>query len=325
MDGDIEGRIKGLEREVDALRARVAGLCAVLEDLVGRVERFRHPVETVLKQRGFPVLSSGLDRRFLPFPGSSARHGNELYRLMRRYSFRLFLRDLIHFPEHHDIAPLTRYCSPGTARMYLARLESMGYVAVGPGPSYRFLPKGIVSFGPTLEWYVSEVFQRELLAPALFNLRLENTRSGGDYDVMALLSGELVYVEVKSSPPRGVELPAVRAFLNRLGDLQPSMAIFLVDTELRMLDKLVPLFDESLRGLLGGEATWSIQRVAGEIFQIGHTVFIMNSRKGIYSNLRACIRHGFQHRDNARMVVGSVEDGGAGGVRSRELGKESGP
>ncbi len=313
METQDEKRLQRIERELDGLRKQVAELGAVVRSLVEQRERFQHPLEAVLRQRGLPILSRGLDNHFLPLPGTPAQKQSEFYRIMRRYSFRLFLRDLIQFPEGEAIAPLTRYCSPRAALSYLRLLESMGIVAFGPGPSYRFLPRHIVSFGPTLEWYVNEILQRELLAPSMFNLRLEHTRFGGDYDVMAIVSGHLIYIEVKSSPPRGVELPAVNAFLNRLRDLQPQMAVFLVDTELRMLDKMVPLFDESLRAQHGGESPWAIERIVDEIFQVGHSVFITNSRKGIYSNLRTCIRHGLHHRDTARLPVGPSE-GGTGGL-----------
>ncbi len=137
---------------------------------------------------------------------------------------------------------------------------------------------------------MSEILQREFMAPALFNVRLQNTRHGGDYDVIALVSGHLVYVEVKSSPPRGVELPAVSAFLNRLGDLQPRLAVFLVDTELRMKDKIVELFAEALAVDHEPAESYEVERLVDEIFHIRHAVYLVNSRKGIYSNLRCCFR-----------------------------------
>ena len=65
---------------------------------------------------------------------------------------------------------------------------------------------------------------------------------GGDYDVLGRLDGALVYLEVKSSPPKQVYDSEVRAFLDRVEDLAPDLAVFLMDTELRMKDKLVPMF-----------------------------------------------------------------------------------
>lgn len=304
MENESSRRIERLEREVESLRRQVGDLRDSVRGLMERRAALGSPVEVLLRQQGLPILSSGRDPRVLPLPNTPLSMVDDFYRMMRRYSFRLFLRDLIQFPEAADVSPLTRYCSRKTALRYLGCLEPMGIVALGPGCSYRFVPRHIVSFGPTLEWYVSEIFQREFMAPSLFNLRLESTRFGGDYDVMAMVGGQLVYVEVKSSPPRGVELPAVQAFLNRLCDLRPRMAIFLVDTELRMLDKMVPLFDESLRAGSEGGKNRPIERIVDEIFHIGHTVFITNSRRGIATNLRVCIRHGFHHGRRGRLPVG---------------------
>lgn len=308
-----EERLQSIELQLAGLRQQVDELEVAIRSLEERQALFRHPLEVVLRQRGLPILSSGLDNRALPLYTASLENRRVLYRMMRRYSFRLFLRDLIQFPAAETYAPLTRYCSPRSVRSYLGLLEPMGIVALGPGTAYRFLPKPVASFGPTLEWYVSEIMAREFLAPSLFNIRLDHTRFGGDYDVMALLSDQLIYIEVKSSPPRGVELPAIHAFLNRLRDLQPQIAVFLVDTELRMLDKMVPLFDESLRSHRGGVSPGVMERVVDEIFQVGHSLFITNSRKGIYSNLRVCIRHAFHHQDCARLPVGPSESGVGGG------------
>lgn len=304
MDSEDWSRIERLELEVESLRKQLGDLSASLRGFMASHPASPNAVEVLLRQRGLSILSSGSDGRVLPLPGTPISLHDDFYRMMRRYSFRLFLRDLIQFPESVDVSPLTRYCSRKTAIHYLGCLEPMGIVALGSGTSYRFLPSHIVSFGPTLEWYVSEIFQREFLAPSLFNLRLESTRFGGDYDVLAMMGGRLIYVEVKSSPPRGVELPAVHAFLNRLRDLQPQIAIFLVDTELRMLDKMVPLFDESLRARNEDGRVQPIERIVDEIFHIGHTVFISNSGKGIYTNLRVCIRHGSHHGQGCGLPVG---------------------
>jgi hypothetical protein len=172
----------------------------------------------------------------------------------------------------------------------LKALADLDMVTLGRDRSYELISKLISSFGPTLEWYVSEIFRLEFMAPVLFSVRLQHTRHGGDYDVIAIVSGHLIYVEVKSSPPRGVELQAVSAFLNRLRDLQPHVAVFLVDTELRMKDKIVPLFTEALGARDQLSDPSPVSRLINEIFHIDHTIYLVNSRKGIYSNLRYCFR-----------------------------------
>jgi hypothetical protein len=285
-----------MEKRPDSVQEQIALLHSTIEELRQEVDTLRKnldipggPVERLLQQRGFPILNRGDQSRTL-FPPAHAgsRREDAFYEHLRRYSFRLFLRDLIRYPEAEDASLLTRYCSLDTARRYLRLLADIGVVLTDAEGGYRLVSCPVASFGSTLEWYVCEIFRREFMAPALFNVRLGNTRHGGDYDVIASVFQHLVYVEVKSSPPRGVELPAVASFLNRLEDLRPNIAVFLVDTELRMKDKLVPLFEEALAPLYPEGPPPAMALLAGEIFHSGHRIYLMNSRKGIYSNLRRC-------------------------------------
>jgi hypothetical protein len=290
LRGGTMERLTQLEQEVKGLQCAIERLQLEVDTLRKAQENFRHPVEALLSQRGLPVLAHGSFSHTLLPPVWSPEARERLYRRMRRYSFRLFLRDLIQYPAGDDFGPLTRYCSPKTVLSYLEDLQEMGIVTLAPPRAYRLIPVNIPSFGPTLEWYVGQVFEREFWAPALFNVRLGQTRFGGDYDVIALINGYLIYVEVKSSPPRGIELPAVAAFLNRLQDLQPHVALFLIDTELRMLDKMVPLFAEALESAVDPPSRHPVSRLHDELFHIHHAVYILNSRSGIYSNLRVCFR-----------------------------------
>ncbi len=260
----------------------------------------KHPVEKLLGQLGFPVLAQGGQSQLVFPPDISMSSLGQLYRIMRRYSFRLFIRDLIQMPEGDGLTPLTRYCSLRTVKSYLGILAEIGIVSL-TGKGYR-LARKVPSFGPTLEWWVCEILRREFLSPALFNVKLQNTKFGGDYDVISIIAGHLVYIEVKSSPPRGVEHHEVDAFLGRVGDLEPSLAILFVDTELRMRDKLVPLLAEGLEreGKTGPD--WAVLRLVNEIFHVRHSIYVINSRKGVYSNLRTCFRD-FMLREGKQIKV----------------------
>lgn len=283
MDRFIE-----LQKQIDDLKAEIAELKNSLLKLSLEGACGVHPLEALLRQQGFPVISHGDHSQIVFPPNMTPRESMSFYRLMRRYSFRLFMRDLIQMPNGSDYRELTRYCSLRTVRAYMGVLAEMGVVSISGG-SYRLL-RPVPSFGPTLEWFVCRIFQREFLAPALFDVHLQNTRFGGDYDVISIIAGHPVYVEVKSSPPRGVEHQAVNAFLRRMSDLRPHIAVLLVDTELRMADKLAPLLSEGLE-LEGKKGPrWAVSRLVNEIFHVGHSIYLANSRKGIYSNLRTCFR-----------------------------------
>ncbi len=278
-----------LERKMTALEEQLRQLQEEVGVLRREVEGRDHPVTRLLAQRGLQILSHG-DRGQLLFPHDLPEdQKTRFFHLMRRYSFRLFLRDLIQNPRGNHMRALTRYCSLKTVRVYMKELEEMGIVEFTAQGAYHLRRTRMPSFGPTLEWYVSEILQRDFLSPALFNVKLKNTRFGGDYDVIGNVGHRLLYLEAKSSPPRGVELPNVISFLKRLGDLQPNVAIFLVDTELRMKDKIAPLFTEAIDQAGLSKDIPPVERMVDEIFHVGHVIYMTNSRRGIYSNLRKCI------------------------------------
>ncbi|NIT99503.1 MAG: hypothetical protein GWN01_00720, partial [Nitrosopumilaceae archaeon] len=70
--------------------------------------------------------------------------------------------------------------------------------------------------------------------------------AGGDFDVLASWLGKLLYIESKSAPPKGIHNPEISAFLERVQNTKPDLAIFINDTHLRVKDKIVLMFEEEL-------------------------------------------------------------------------------
>jgi len=157
---------------------------------------------------------------------------------------------------------------------------------------FRTLVSPLYSFGPTLEWFIAEMFKRELGSPAFYDVSVKKTASGGDYDVIASWNRRLVYVEVKSSPPKGVELREVAAFFSRIDDLLPEVAILFNDTQLRMKDKLVPLVEDEMERRYGkvSRQIYPVERLVAELFHVRHRIFIINSRRDVAENFSICLR-----------------------------------
>ncbi len=65
-----------------------------------------------------------------------------------------------------------------------------------------------------------------------------------------------------------------------------------MDTELRMKDKIVPLFEEELLSRYGKGASrrYTVMRIKDELFQINHQVFLLNSKRDMIANFRDCFR-----------------------------------
>ncbi len=253
-------------------------------------------LERAIRVRGLEVQHADLGDQLLTKKLNNRAQEGRLYRLLHRYSFRLFLRDLL---ENQPVVPfeaLTHYCSPSTARRYLRTLEKFQIVARTSENAYRFLLEVVPNFGETLEWFLAEIFRRELEIPASFRVVLKNGLVGGDYDVLALASSKLIYVEVKSSPPKAVDNQQVKNFLSRLRDLLPDMALFFEDTHLRMKDKIVRLFEEELARRYGWLVSekFPVTRLKDELFHINHRIYILNSKRGILNNILSCFRDHFE-------------------------------
>lgn len=293
-------------RQIELLIREIQRLEKKVHRLEERLNQKNRTVFSVLKQRGFQLIRSNPTGGLLLPGNAGAEVEGRFYDLMRRYSFRLFLRDLILHKDHIHIKHLNRYCCNRTASQYIRLLTEMGILALMGEDTFALKTDRITSFGPTLEWFIAQVFLREFDAPAIYNVKFKETRFGGDFDVIARLDERLCYIEVKSSPPKGIENTDVRSFLYRLGDLTPDVAFFFVDTELRMKDKIVPLFEQEIRHVYGEAKAFPLPalRLKEELFRINDNLFIMNSKKGVVTNFRTCLRYFATHRRDEQAFPG---------------------
>jgi hypothetical protein len=284
-------------RELQSLKKKVRRLTKEIETLKTLSVQDASSVEEMLNMRGVKVFRKNpTDRLFFP-PGFSLSHKNQFYGMMKKYSFRLVLRDIIKHQDRFRIQDLTHYCSPKVAQGYCDLLYRMSVIQKDRHSGYRIRISPLYSFGPTLEWFIAEMFRREFVSPALYGVHVKKTPSGGDYDVIASWNRRLVYVEAKSSPPKGVEQGEVKTFFSRIDDLLPDVAILFNDTQLRMKDKLVVMFEEELKRRYRKEARtlYRVERLLEELFHVRHRVFIVNSKKDVVDNFHVCLRDYLQH------------------------------
>ena len=280
-------------REIQSLRKKVRSLTKEIDSIKAAPTEDPSPVEKMLKMRGIKVFRKNpTDRLFFP-PDLPLSYKTRFYEMMKKYSFRLVLRDMIKFQNGFRIQDLTRYCSSRVVQGYCDLLCETGMIVKDGRGRYRTRVSPLYSFGPTLEWFIAGVFQREFASPAIYGVSVKNTPSGGDYDVMASWNQRLVYVEVKSSPPRGVERNEISTFFSRTEDILPEVAFLFNDTQLRMKDKLVVMFEEELERRYGRESktVYPVERLIEELFHIQNRVFIVNSKKDVVGNFQYCLKH----------------------------------
>ncbi len=238
----------------------------------------------LLKNRGFSIYKKQIgDDLILPEKQSDI---DSYYEHLKKYSFRLFLRDVIKHQQGFSIEDVTRYATKEVSAQYLNYLTSAG-VVVRDRKGFRLKKQPIKSFGETLEWFIAEVLKRAFNMEAIWGVRFKKRGVGGDYDLIARFDSRIVYMEIKSSPPRQIYDNEIRAFLDRTDDLRPDMAVFLMDTELRMKDKIVPMFEDALKKRYRHPV--EVSRIEKELFHIDGKVFIINSKDSLTGNIASII------------------------------------
>lgn len=269
--------------EIDDLRREVSRLRRVITELTP-------DLASLLRQRGFTIYKSEPQDDLLLYDSPAAQL---FYDRMKKYSFRLFLRDAIRFQDGFTPEQVSRYASPEVTAEYIDFVLDLCLIEEH-GREFRLTRRPIRSFGATLEWFVAEVFKREFRSEAIWGVKFRKIRSGGDYDVIAKINGSILYMETKSSPPKQVYAREISAFLNRINDLQPALAVFFMDTQLRMKDKIVPFFEEDLDRRY--KAPPAVVRMEKELFHIDNRIFIINAQGSIAANIEKVLRWYFRSR-----------------------------
>jgi hypothetical protein len=246
------------------------------------------PLSVLLKRRGFRIYRKEPSEDLL-LPAKEFQNG--YYELMKKYSFRLFLRNVIKHQDLFMLDNVTRYATAEVTRDYVEYLIKMDLVEK-VSDSFRLSLRPIKSFGETLEWFVSETFKAEFAAEAVWGIKFKRPKVGGDYDLIAKVDGAILYMEIKSSPPKQIYQKEISAFFDRLADLLPEIGVFFVDTELRMKDKIVPMFEEVLRERYVHPP--KITRIEKELFQIEDKIFIMNAKDSIAANIEKVLSRYFR-------------------------------
>jgi len=262
----------GPSDETESLREEIKRLRKSLSELTP-------PLQVLLRLRGFRIYKKEPSDDLL-LPADKFIEG--FYDMMKKYSFRLFLRDVIKHQKFFRSENVTRYATAEVTKGYIEYLKAVGLVEE-MSEGLRLSPGPIKSFGETLEWFLAEIFKREFETEAIWGIRFKRPNVGGDYDLIAKMDGSILYMEIKSSPPKQIYQNEISAFFDRVADLSPEINIFFVDTELRMKDKIVVMFDEELRRRHTEPP--KVVRMEKELFRIGDRIFIINAKDSIAANI----------------------------------------
>jgi len=241
----------------------------------------------MLARRGIRPMQARPDLAFptgLPEPVL-----DRLADLLGHYAFRLFLRAAI-LSGPFEPAAMTRYLTAAQAAGLAEKLAALGLANRLPEQKYSLVHPAR-SFGGTLEWYVARELRKRYAFDVAVGLKLRGRSSGGDLDVIAAAEGKLVYIELKSSPPKYLTPSEVSAFLQRVHLVRPDVSLFVMDTALRLSDKVIPMLQERLSAK-GAASTPT--RVKKELWAMTPHLYAVNAQPDLLENIGRGIAEGLR-------------------------------
>ena len=265
-------------------------LKAEVKRLKTELSRLTPSLDLMLRRKDFNIYKKNPSGDLL-IPDQKYR--GEFYEKLKKYSFRIFLRDVIKYQNFFTLEGVTKYTTEEVSGEYLDFLMKIK-IADKTGEGYRLKKLPVKSFGETLEWFTARLIRDELQAETSWGVKFRRHQAGGDYDLLAKVDSSLLYMEIKSSPPKQIYDREIRAFLNRVDDLAPDIAVFFVDTELRMKDKIVPMFEDELKKRYGRPIM--AERLVKELFHIREKIFIINAKGSILANIHNVLTF-IHHKD----------------------------
>jgi hypothetical protein len=243
----------------------------------------------MLRRRGLDPRPVPSDVPFPPEPDPI--FAEALATRLSHYAFRLFLRGAILRPGGFTAGEATRYVPAAKARELAEECVALGLAARLPRGRFRLLRRAR-SFGGTLEWWLARELELRLGLEVATGVRTGAPGVGGDLDVVAAGEGKLFYLEAKSSPPKHVTVAEIAAFLRRVRAVRPDVALFVVDTALRLSDKILPMFAEAL-GRIGAAAP-APRRIFRETWALGPHLYAVNAREDLVDNVCRAIAEGIR-------------------------------
>ncbi|MBI4653570.1 MAG: hypothetical protein HY752_00990 [Nitrospirae bacterium] len=266
--------------------SEITFLKAEIKRLRKSISKLTPSLEVLLSRYGFKVYKKESSEDLL-LPAQ--KYINKFYEMLKKYSFRLFLRDVIKHQKSFVVEDVTRYATKDVTRGYvdfLIKTKLIEHVST-QHDIYRLIKRPIKSFGETLEWFMASLMKKEFEAEAVWGVKFKRPNVGGDYDLIAKIDSSILYMEIKSSPPKQIYDREITAFLDRVIDLSPQVSVFFLDTELRMKDKIVSMFDAELKRRY--KKSVPVERIERELFHINKKVFIINSKDSIEANIRTVL------------------------------------
>ncbi len=255
-------------------------------------DRGRAPLAEPLAMLVRRGLTPSLARPDLPFDLALPRPAlDAIAARLDHYAFRLFLRGAILAPAGFRPTEASRYLDVAGARGLAEDCVALGLAERRPGGRYRLLVRAR-SFGGTLEWWLARRLSARLGLEAVTGVRTGAAGVGGDLDVVAAAEGKLLYLEAKSGPPKHLTAAEVGAFLRRVCTVRPDLTLFVMDTALRLSDKVLPMFADGLAR--DGAAPAPPRRLVRETWALTPHLYLVSAKEDLVENACRAVADGLK-------------------------------
>jgi hypothetical protein len=280
-------------------------------------------IENILLRRGVEVAGFGdVSKVLYPFdhfepPTTSEDRARLLtakptyYQYFGNPRFRKVVNQLIKAGANGGLVEQLRVTAGGRVEDYVRLLSEELRVATAVD-NIVVLTRKISDLGASLEEYVAYLCEQELRGRAKWGVELKGLPSGGDFDVLAWLAPNLVYVECKSGNSQKINASQLRNFVLRHRELGADLSILLVDTDSPIsdvVDRLNVQIQQDYRTNDDVYDAYPIRR-RGVQFMIDfdemrvmpssmyssiyfgyHRIYVIGNEPSILTQLRRCLMH----------------------------------
>lgn len=233
-----------------------------------------------LKSMGLQLNNVSLTNSIYNFLNNSQK--KILNKYMYQYGFRMFLKDLLKTNTRKKSEKICKYISKQQENEYKMLLRSLDLIDNDLDAinwKTDLFPTYIDTFTEFLQQMLEEIYGIQSLP----DLKLGNTSPGGDFDILFVYQNMIFIIEIKTGPPINIPVSSISSFLERCFAYPNWSHIFFADTTLRLEDKIIPMFEESLYKLKGAQSFIQnpVQNISKNFYHISSNIFIMNSSPNI--------------------------------------------
>ena len=249
-----------------------------------------YSVEYTLKRRGYDVKGYNNIESLIA-------NSDDFYNSMKSISFRHIIRTI--YDNENGISLndlLIRNRSIDRKNLNerlinMTRNKFVGYDEINK----IYFPIKDKNYGTSFEWFISEIIKREMKGISAFGVKILNLKSGGDYDVICRLEDIIIYIESKAGSINNITSRDISNFLYRDKDLNPSLSIFLIDS-----NGLTDNFKESFKSADWGQSNPRIpkkRRLKGRgiFYEVDTKIHCLTNELNLIGNIKLSINHYFSY------------------------------